>query len=310
MDKLNKFNLVISILIHIILIYYILFIKDITFLIPSKSDGVEVSIIPSTYLLKHSNQIKDNSYNPKVTPEPKYDIPDQTNPDIKIKQKNKVINSEVKENKKHKRLSIYNKKHNLIKKNLLIPKEIPKPDLIPEKEIKDKTLTEDKPLTEDKIIKNNPVLSNKSDNYHVVKTPNIPKKLDKEQLSDLISSITTGDVANKEKGVVIGGKITGTSKTDNLISNYSDKVINKVRPYIQLPENISSDDEVLVTVEILPNLTVYDITFIDSNDLKINKNINYNNAVLTAIKKASPFPPLPDGAAYEDYRLLHLTFKP
>ena len=302
MNRISNLNLIISILLHVLIfIIFILLIKDKNFLTPSRSDGIEVSIIPSSYLPRTNFHMVPTVNIQKAIPQPKYDLPTQTSPDIQINQRKKMINSQLQQLKKVSHLSNIDPHHE--KKKLITPPLKIKQSL---ESIVDKNT---KPIAEKVNSKNN-VDENKSDHQHVVKTIMRPKKISKEQLSDLISTITTGDVANKQKGSAIGGKITGSSNTDNPISNYGDKVIERIRPYIQLPENINKDDKVIVRVELLNNLTVYKMNIEDSQDPSTNKNIDYNNAVLEAIKKASPFPDLPDRAKFIDYRILILTFKP
>ena len=123
------------------------------------------------------------------------------------------------------------------------------------------------------------------------------------QFDDMISDITP--TINKHSGTATGGSASGTSNSNSLVGNYADLVVRTVRPFVIIPTNISKNAIAIVQVTLLPNMKVYKIKLIKSSG-----NIDYDNNVQQAIKNVSVFPPLPDGAKFNDYRQLKLIFQP
>ena len=99
--------------------------------------------------------------------------------------------------------------------------------------------------------------------------------------------------------------VNGSADTDNMASNYADLVIEKVRPFVIIPDGIDESAKAVVEVTLLPNMEVYKIRL-----LKSSGNDDYDNNIQDAINRVKVFPPLPDGAEFSDYRKLRLTFKP
>lgn len=124
-------------------------------------------------------------------------------------------------------------------------------------------------------------------------------------LNDLVNQLSPTKSTGKSKGAAVGGVKNGTSDSNNLINNYADQVINLVRPYVQVPDNMDSNTKAIVEVTLLPNMQVYKVRLLQSSG-----DTNYDVSVQQAIERAKQFPALPDGARWADYRILKLSFKP
>lgn len=172
----------------------------------------------------------------------------------------------------------------------------------------------DKKKAEDKLLQ-----QKKNDNTPIPpvavpqpdKSPN-PAKANKtqkptpnKQIDDLLNDLSPASNAGRSKGNAAGGSNLGTSDTDNLIANYADQVIARVRPFIQVPDGLDSQTRAVVEVTLLPNMNVYKVRLVKSSG-----NTEYDINVQQAINRAAVFPPLPDGAKFADYRKIKLTFRP
>ena len=82
-------------------------------------------------------------------------------------------------------------------------------------------------------------------------------------------------------------------------------MINAVRPFVQVPDDINPKAVATIKVELYPNLNVKSVKLIKSSG-----NAMYDQNVQTAIMRVKVFPALPDGANFVEYRILKLTFKP
>lgn len=126
-----------------------------------------------------------------------------------------------------------------------------------------------------------------------------------KQINELINGIVPTQQKASNKGVATGGSNSGSSDTNNLVSNYADAVINRVRPFVIIPDNTNPEAKTVIEVTLLPNMNVYKAILIKSSG-----NDEYDNNVLQAINRVNVFPPLPDGANFKDFRKLRLTFRP
>ena len=138
----------------------------------------------------------------------------------------------------------------------------------------------------------------------IIPTPKPTKKpMPNADVSDLLNDIAPSK--GNSKGRATGGSNLGTSDTNNLVANYADLVIARVRPFVQVPQNLDSSVQVIMEVTLLPNMQIYKVRMVHSsgNDL-------YDTAVANALSRVQVFPPLPDGAKFSDYRKIRLTFKP
>lgn len=125
-----------------------------------------------------------------------------------------------------------------------------------------------------------------------------------KQVNDLLHGIDTKNGHNK--GVTTNGNNSGTSKSNNLISDYADLVIERVRPFVNVPDNMDSNSFAIVEVTLLPNMQIYELKLIHSSG-----NSLYDDSVQNAIRRgASVFPPLPRGANWADFQTIKLTFRP
>ncbi len=229
--------------IHIaVIILLLIFQQTSNILIPSRSDGMEVSLITPDELRQ----------SPRVLPKAIVVEP------IKIQATPAEIN---------------------LTKQTIQPVTIPKEEIRP---IPDKPV--DKPIT--KLI---------------VKP--VPNHDAKNQFADMISDISP--TATKHSGTATGGSAQGTSNSNNMIGNYADLVVRTIRPFIVIPNNISKNEIAIVQVTLLPNMKVYQIKLVKSSG-----NTDYDDNVQQAIKNVRIFPPLPDGAKFNDYRRLKLVFQP
>lgn len=107
------------------------------------------------------------------------------------------------------------------------------------------------------------------------------------------------------KGKALGGNPNGTSDSNNLIGNYADQVINAVRPFVLIPDDVNPKAKAIVKVVLNPNLSVRSVSLTKSSG-----NAQYDQNVQNAIMRLKVFPPLPDNANYVDFRILNLTFRP
>ncbi|MDQ5920460.1 MAG: colicin import rane protein [Pseudomonadota bacterium] len=126
-----------------------------------------------------------------------------------------------------------------------------------------------------------------------------------KQINDLINGIAPTQQTASNKGTATGGSNLGSSDTNSLIPNYADAVINRVRPFVIIPDNTNPEAKTVIEVTLLPNMNVYKAILIKSSG-----NDEYDNNVLQAINRVNVFPPLPEGASFSDFRKLRLTFRP
>jgi TonB family protein len=243
--KEYKNSTVVSLVFHIILIIGLIGFKSAHILVPSRSNGIEVSLVSDDEIApttKNISQVKN--------PEPIKTVTD--NADIHVKQ------TDAKQNK-------------------------PAPS---------------------KVIQ--PTVAKNPNPNTLQQKPQKKKVKTNKQINDLLNQITPSDTASgKTKSQVTGGVDSGTSDTDNMISNYADLVIQKVRPFVVIPDNLDNNAKAIVDVTLLPSMEVFDIKLIKSSG-----NSDYDNNVQQAIDRVRVFPPLPDKAKFSDYRVLRLTFKP
>jgi colicin import membrane protein len=151
-----------------------------------------------------------------------------------------------------------------------------------------------------KVIASSPIKKVQSNPSKVSK----PKAIQSNQLSDLISDLKISTVDGHSKGQATGGNNNGVSDSNNLINNYADEVISRIRRFVIIPNGVNNS--AIVEVTLIPNMQIYNITLIHSSG-----STEYDNNVIQAIKNGAPvFPPLPLGAKFVDYRKLKLTFKP
>ena len=246
----TKTSTIISLALHLGLVAGLfMFSKPITMLIPSRSDGLEVSLVsmPNKTV---------QPYQPKIKAPAVIRTLDQP-ADINVKQNQKVP-----------------------------PKPVPS-----QEPIKAKILAKTPPPDEQKITQPNNS-----------KTKPINKKA---QINDLLGDALSANTNSVRKGKALGGNPNGTSNSNNLIGNYADQVINAVRPFVKVPDDIDASAKAIVTVELNPNLSVRRVTLSKSSG-----NTQYDSYIQQAIQRVKVFPALPQGANYVDYRILKLTFRP
>lgn len=131
------------------------------------------------------------------------------------------------------------------------------------------------------------------------------KKKQNQQINDLLNDVVPAtQTTGKGKSQAAKGA-NGSSDTDNMVHNYADLVIERVRPFVIIPDNLDENVKAVVEVTLLPSMEVYDIKLVKSSG-----NPDYDNNVQQAIDRVRIFPPLPDGAQFADYRVLRLTFRP
>lgn len=258
MVKHNKTSNLISIGLHIAIIALLMiFSKPEQILIPSRSDGMEVSLVsmPEQEVVK--------TYTPQVKAEPAPIKTLDTPADINIKQKTTPVAKP---------------------QEAPIAKPIIKPEVKPEP---NKKQTETKqPLPSESKTKKESTSK-------------------KAQINDLLGDVLSDSNTSVRKGKALGGNPNGTSDSNNLIGNYADQVINAVRPFVVLPDNLNTSAKAIVKVELYPNLHVKSVTLIKSSG-----NPQYDQSVQNAITRVKIFPALPNGANFVDYRILKLTFRP
>lgn len=247
-----KKEYIISFSMHILVILTLLiFGKPISVLVPSRSDGMEVSLVsmPNQSVKAYVPPVK------VITPSPVQTL--DTPADVNLKDKAK-----------------------------------PKPATTPAEP--QKAIT--------KLIK--PASVDQDNNTPQMKTKTKPLNK-KAQINDLLGDVLSSNTSAIRKGKALGGNPNGTSDSNNLIGNYADSVINAVRPFVLVPEDINPKAKAIVKVELNPNLSVRSVTMVKSSG-----NPAYDQNVQDAIKRLKVFPPLPDNAKFVDYRILKLIFRP
>lgn len=252
--QINK-STVVSLMLHLFVgIALLIFSNTTNVLVPSRSDGVEVSLVsmPNQIVEPYTPPVKI-----QVAPIKVMDTP----ADINVKQNNKPVPAP--------------------KPKVETPKPIAKPISTPTPAPVQATPQPAKVQTKVKPI-------NK-----------------KAQINDLLGDSISTNSASIRKGKALGGNPNGTSDSNNLIGNYADQVINAVRPFVQVPDDIDSKAAAIVRVELYPNMNVKSAKLIKSSG-----NTLYDQNVQSAVIRLKVFPALPDGAKFVDYRILKLTFKP
>ncbi len=109
-------------------------------------------------------------------------------------------------------------------------------------------------------------------------------------------------------GGVAGGSATGSGKGSGgggSTSGYASLVVSRVRPLVQVPDQLTGNPKALVQVTLLPTLEVRDVKLLQSSG-----NAGYDEAVQRAVWQAKTFPPLPAGISFSDIRVLKLEFRP
>jgi colicin import membrane protein len=244
LDKENKKSTIASLIFHALLLIGLISFKSAHILVPSRSDGIEVSIVSSDEVAPTSKSVSQIKTTENVRT-----LENQA--DINIKTEN------AKQNK-------------------------PKPS---------------------KILQ--PIVSENTNANTLQQKAHKKKVRENVAINDLLNDIVPASQATGKGKQVAAKGGSGSSDTDNLISNYADLVINRVRPFVIIPDNIDSNAKAIIEVTLLPSMEVYDIKLIKSSG-----NTDYDNNIQQAIDRVRVFPPLPDGADFGDYKVLRLTFKP
>ncbi|AXK38667.1 energy transducer TonB [Crenobacter cavernae] len=100
---------------------------------------------------------------------------------------------------------------------------------------------------------------------------------------------------------VEGGAVNGSAN----LAAYQNRVVQKVRPLVQVPDDLSGNPSVELRVALLPSLEVRGVQVIKSSG-----NAAYDAAVQRAVKEARTFPSLMPGMAFDDVRTVRLVFRP
>ena len=249
----TKTSTIVSLCLHIgVVAILLIFGKPISILVPSRSDGIEVSLVsmPNQNVQTYQPQIKAPPAPVKVMDTPA---------DINVKQQNQVQ-----------------------------PKPTPKAE---------------QPKVDPKLAK----AAEHTDNTKAPAPTNNKAKLvsKKVQVNDLLGDVLSENTTSVRKGKALGGNPNGTSDSNNLIGNYADQVINAVRPFVLIPDDVNPKAKAIVKVVLNPNLSVRSVSLTKSSG-----NAQYDQNVQNAIMRLKVFPPLPDNANYVDFRILNLTFRP
>ncbi|GEM_PF-2094469 len=249
----TKTSTIVSLCLHIgVVAMLLIFGKPISILVPSRSDGIEVSLVsmPNQNVQAYQPQIKAPPAPIKVMDTPA---------DINVKQQNQVQ-----------------------------PKPTPKAE---------------QPKVDPKLAK----AAEHTDNTKAPAPTNNKAKLvnKKVQVNDLLGDVLSENTTSVRKGKALGGNPNGTSDSNNLIGNYADQVINAVRPFVLIPDDVNPKAKAIVKVVLNPNLSVRSVSLTKSSG-----NAQYDQNVQNAIMRLKVFPPLPDNANYVDFRILNLTFRP
>lgn len=152
-------------------------------------------------------------------------------------------------------------------------------------------------------VKPNPT---KNDNAKATKVISQKKAQTSTQvLDDFVGNIgneASSTQANKNTGSTSNSIGNGNTLSKN---DYAKAVIEQIKPYVIIPENVNPRSMVIVEVILLPNMQIYNI-----NIIKPSGNIEYDNNVQEAIKRLKVFPEIPKNAKWVDYRRIVLIFRP
>ncbi|MBX9597438.1 MAG: TonB C-terminal domain-containing protein [Burkholderiales bacterium] len=144
--------------------------------------------------------------------------------------------------------------------------------------------------------------------FHKVAFPNSKEK----PVNTLIGKIYTSEVAsiawNGYANEYFRLKIQDPKQhqfNSNESNNYADLIINTVKPFVVIPEDVDVRASATIRVEFNPTLDIKSVKLTKSSG-----NSSYDKNIESAIWAVKKFPPLPNGANFVDYRVIQLTFRP
>jgi colicin import membrane protein len=138
-----------------------------------------------------------------------------------------------------------------------------------------------------------------------------PAKANNPFADDLLADLNSSNSTHKpnakttQAGAAGGTPGGGASGAKSSNGEYISQVVARVRPHVQVPDNVSGNPKAVVEVTLLPSLEVRDVKLLQSSG-----NPAYDEAVQRAVWAAKTFPPLPPGAQFADFRRLKLEFRP
>lgn len=89
------------------------------------------------------------------------------------------------------------------------------------------------------------------------------------------------------------------------IGDYVAQLTAKVRRNVLVPDDMKGNPEAVFEVKLLPSMEVLSVSKVKSSG-----NLAYDDSIERAISKSSPFPPLPAGLSFQQFRVLTLKFRP
>ena len=296
-----KFCNTISVILHITLIIVLLRLCAINVITPSRSNGVTVNILNSSPTVDNIKNDLTNSHNDtktvkqpqvnKLLIKPVSNIPilNNTNADINIKANNKTSTKIL----KHESQIL---SQPIDQKNKL---------LVLKKNKQDNSKFTNKLL--DNLLDNT---NHKEYDPHKNNKTIVKEQIQKQQLKQLMDTLNAHDDVLKNgdsNAKFVGGNKLGSSNSKELLNNYADLVINKILPYVKIPNEVINNHHIatIVKVSLSIDMHVKNATLISSSG-----NNEYDNSVVSAIYKVAIFPPLPSGAKFSDYQILFLKFRP
>lgn len=136
-----------------------------------------------------------------------------------------------------------------------------------------------------------------------------PVKADNPFADDLLADLdstnsthkpnSTKTQAGAPNGVAGGGSSGGNTK------GYADLVIARVKPRVQVPDDLTGNPKAVLEVTLLPSLEVREVKLLQSSG-----HAGYDDAVQRAVWSAKTFPPLLTGMNFSDVRKIRLEFRP
>jgi len=136
-----------------------------------------------------------------------------------------------------------------------------------------------------------------------------PVKADNPFADDLLADLdstnsthkpnSTKTQAGAPNGVAGGGSNGGHTK------GYADLVIARVKPRVQVPDDVTGNPKAVLEVTLLPSLEVREVKLLQSSG-----HAGYDDAVQRAVWSAKTFPPLLTGMNFSDVRKIRLEFRP
>ncbi|TCP15204.1 cell division and transport-associated protein TolA [Crenobacter luteus] len=131
-----------------------------------------------------------------------------------------------------------------------------------------------------------------------------------QEADDLLAELGQGSRgAGRDRATQAGAKGQGAeggaaNGSANLAA-YQNRVVQKLRPLVEVPDDLTGNPSVELRVALLPSLEVRSVQLVRSSG-----HAGYDAAVQRAVREARTFPSLMDGMTFDDVRTVRLVFRP